>query len=104
MLVFSPIVTRSTGTIGGDWSVMSSFACCNVMSAPRKMQACSSADARNPAGLSPRRSTGKPVRKPRLLLAVRFRLGDIGDEPDMGKARGTQKSHDLHHATVIDRA
>src|SRR5215471_3026277 len=83
--------------------MISSLACCSVMSAPRKIQACSNAEARNPASLSPRASTGKPVRRPKELFAVRFRLGDIGDEPDMGEPRGAQEPHDLHHAPVVDR-
>ncbi len=96
MLVLSDSVTKSTGTTGGDSSVMSSL-CCQENRVAATIAACSST------------ATMIPPRPSRAVVGVRsilagFRLWDIGNEADMREPCGGKKAHDLHHAAVIDRA
>src|SRR5690349_14441090 len=95
MLVLSASVTRSTGTTGGDSSVMSSL-CCQLNRVAATIAACSST------------ATMIPPRPSRAVVGVRsmlvgLRLCDIGNQADMREPCGGKKAHDLHHPAVIDR-
>src|SRR5258706_12113982 len=103
MSVFCAMLTRSTGTIGGERSSMSSFACEKVKSVAAMMPTWSKIEAISPRwGVSPCSVDGS-MRGPRRLFLVRFRLCGIRYEPDVCEAGCAQEPHDFHHAAIVDR-
>src|SRR5215813_15570014 len=90
-LVFSPRVTRSTGTTG-VWSAISSL-CDQLKNVAPMTPMCSSTATTNAVG-----ETGRSE----ALWAIRLVLCGIGNKPDMREPRGAKHPHDLHHTAVVD--
>src|SRR5207248_5018537 len=101
--VFGAMVTRSTGTTGGDWSEISSL-CENVKSVPTTMAPCNANDAAQPAG--DRLSPASVALEILFLVPVVIIAGwcDIRDQADVGESCRTDERHHLHDAPVIDRS
>src|SRR6185312_10715245 len=96
-LVFSPMVTRSTGTTGESWMLRSSL-CAKVNSVAPMTRTCRTVAVMMPSG-----DVFSPAPEASEILFPIARLCDIRDKSDMREPRGADLGHHLHHPAIVHR-